>query len=256
MNRVLLRAALLGVFLTTAIGLSAQGIRSDYLDLPLPGQWQVVTGDGATGVQTYYDAQSGSLLQIGALAGMQKVAEISKYFQHPDQAGTAVSQLLANMAFPLPDAYSHRVSKDLVNGTTPPRMWEVKDGEGSATWFYTSQLFGQYNIRNVNGASEVQEEYMPARVLKAEHESVKGGDALVLELETEHPATEQALKRFHMPAGFKDQRIRFSWIQYAPGGVAAGQGVLSVVAATAANSDLTSTELLTQISSAKLKPME
>ena len=87
MNRVLLRAALLGVFLTTAIGLSAQGIRSDYLDLPLPGQWQVVTGDGATGVQTYYDAQSGSLLQIGALAGMQKVAEISKYFQHPDQAG-------------------------------------------------------------------------------------------------------------------------------------------------------------------------
>lgn len=135
-------------------------------------------------------------------------------------------------------------------------MWDMKEGDGNPTWFYTSQLFGQYSIKAIHGGSEVAEEYLPVSVVRAEHKSVPGGEALVLELETDRPANDQALKRFHMPAGMKDQRVRFSWIQYSPGGIASGQGVLSVVAATAANSGLTSEELLTQISSAKLKPME
>ena len=164
--------------------------------------------------------------------------------------------MLSAVAFPLPDSYAARAAKDVANGVKPPRMWEMKEGDGNPTWFYTAQLFGQYNIKSIHGGSEVEEEYLPVSVVRAEHKSVAGGEALVLEVETDRPANEQALKRFHMPAGMKDQRLRFVWVQYSPGGIASGQGVLSVVAASAANSGLTSDELLGEITSAKLKPME
>lgn len=242
-----------------AVPAFSQVIRSDYLDLSLPGDWKSAnnSGDAAAGTEVYYDAKSGSLMQIRALPNMQKVAEISKYFQHPNQPPSPdPSAVLASAAFPLPDSYAQRAAKDVAKGMKPPRMWEMKDGEGNPTWFYTSQLFGQYNIKVIHGGSEVEEEYVPVRVLRAEHKSLPGGEALLLELETDRPPNDAAVKRFHMPAAMKDQKVRFSWIQYSPGGIAGGQGVLSVIAAGAANSDLTSDALLTQIGSAKLKPME
>jgi hypothetical protein len=242
-----------------SITLYSQVIRSEYLDLPLPGQWESEKdlGNGFSGVEAYYDTKSGSLVQIRALPSMQKVSEISKFFQQPGHdPNTDASEVLAAVAFQLPEVYTQRAAKDIAKGNKPPRLWEMKEGEGNPAWFYTAQLFGQYNIKAIHGGSEVSEEYQPVRVLRAEHRSVGGGDALVLELETDRPPTEQALKRFHMPPGMKDQHVRYTWIQFAPGGVAARQGVLSIVAASASNSELTGKDLLTQISSAKLKPME
>jgi len=242
-----------------SLALHAQVIRSEYLDLPVPGQWesQKDLGNGSSGVEAYYDVKGGSLVEIRALPNMQKVSEISKFFQQSGHdPNSDASQLLAAVAFQLPDAYAQRAAKDIAKGNKPPHLWELKEGEGNPAWFYTSQLFAQYNIKAIHGGSEVSEEYQPVRVLRAEHTSVGGGDALVFELETDRPPSEQVLKRFHMPAGMKDQHIRYTWIQFAPGGIAAGQGVLSVVAATASNSELNGKDLLTQVCSAKLKPME
>jgi hypothetical protein len=258
-SRIVYRQLVFCCLLLSSATLFGQVIRSDYLDLSVPGQWESAPkfGNGIAGTELYYDAKSGSLVQIRALASMQKVSEISKYFQHAGQAPSSdPSQVLMSVAFPLPDSYTQLAAKDVNKGIKPPRLWEIKEGEGNPNWFYTSQLFGQYNIKTIHGGSEVEEEYLPLRVVRAEHKSLPGGEALLLELETDRPASDQALKRFHMPTSMKDQRVRFSWIQYSPGGIASGQGVLSVVAASAANSDLTSDALLTQIGSAKLKPMD
>lgn len=259
MTRMVGLFVLFGCLVVTPLALFSQIIRSNYLDLSVPGQWELSknSSDGVAGAELYYDAKSGSLVQIWALPNMQKVAEISKYFQHSAQMPSPdPSQLLSAAAFPLPDSYTQRVAKDLANGIKPPRLWEIKEGDGNPTWFYASQLFGQYNIKSIHGGSEVEEEFNPVRVTRAEHKSLPGGEALLLELETDRPASDAALKRFHMPAGMKDQKVRFSWIQYAPGGIAAAQGVLSVVTAGGANSELTSDQLLAEIGSAKLKPME
>src|SRR5271165_3292796 len=56
-----------------------------------------------------------------------------------------------------------------------------------------------------------------------------------------------------MPAAYKDQHVRFGWVQFAPGGIASGQGVLSVAFATAAGSSLTTEEVLSRVTSAKVK---
>jgi len=74
-------------------------------------------------------------------------------------------------------------------------------------------------------------------------------------VESEKPAAEAALRRFHMPAAYKDQHVRFGWVQFAPGGIASGQGVLSVAFATAAGSSLTTEEVLSRVTSAKVKPL-
>jgi hypothetical protein len=78
---------------------------------------------------------------------------------------------------------------------------------------------------------------------------------LVFEVETEKPGSDQALKRFHMPTGLKDQKIRYGWVQFAPGGIASGQGVLSVAYAVPANSPLTIEEVAKQVAAAKIKPL-
>ena len=58
-----------------------------------------------------------------------------------------------------------------------------------------------------------------------------------------------------MPANFKDQRIRYGWVQFAPGGIASGQGVLSLGFAVPASSDLNIDEVAKQVSSAKIKTL-
>ena len=58
-----------------------------------------------------------------------------------------------------------------------------------------------------------------------------------------------------MPATLKDQRIRYGWVQFAPGGIASGQGVLSVGFAVPANSSLSIDEVVKQVSAAKIKTL-
>ncbi|MBI3063864.1 MAG: hypothetical protein HYY82_02890, partial [Deltaproteobacteria bacterium] len=71
----------------------------------------------------------------------------------------------------------------------------------------------------------------------AEHREAGKGEALVLEMETEKPAIDHAVKRFKMPESIKDQRIRYSLVIYAPAGFVAGPPI-SILVATPVSSSL------------------
>jgi hypothetical protein len=186
---------------------------------------------------------------------MQKVGEIAKFFSGTNASSKEAAGVMSVAVFPLPFVYTERASKDLVKGTKPPKIWDIKEGEGNPLWFYASQLFDNYQMHDNGGSSEVSESFLPVRVTKAEQHAVAGGDALLFEVESEKPASEAALKRFHMPAGYKDQKLRFGWVQFAPGGIASGQGVLSVSFATAVNSTLNTEEVAKAVAAAKIKPL-
>jgi hypothetical protein len=235
----------------------SQEIQSTYADLTIPGQWQSGKqfGGAQSGSDVYYDAGTGAVVQISQQSGMQKVGEIAKFFTVTSGNSKDAAGLMSAAAFPVPFVYTEKASKDLAKGNKPPRVWELKEGDGNPLWFYASQLFDDYHVHDSGGASEVREEYLPVRVTRAEQKSIVGGDALLFEVVSEKPAAEVALKRFHMPPAFKDQRVRYGWVQFAPGGIASGQGVLSVAFATADGSSLTIEEVLKQVAVAKVKPL-
>jgi hypothetical protein len=239
-----------------AVTSCSQQIQSTFADLTIPGQWQPDKQFvPQSGFDLYYDAGTGAVLQIGQQAGLQKVGEIAKFFNATNATSKDAAGLMSVAAFPIPFVYTEKASRDMAKGTKPPRIWEVKDGDGNPMWFYASQLFDAYQMHDSGGSSEVKEEFLPVRVIVAEQKSVVGGDALLFEVESDKPATEAVLKHFRMPASFKDQRVRYGWVQFAPGGIASGQGVLSVTFATPANSSLNIEEVLKQTSAAKIKPL-
>src|SRR5271169_3524191 len=249
MIRHIVRASTILLIASFAVGCYSQEIQSNYADISIPGQWQSGKDftTGKFGTDIFYDPGTGAVIQISQDSRMQKVAEISKYFPGTTGACKDAAGVMSVAAYPLPEAYIDRASRDLAKGTKPPKMTDVKEGEGNPIWFYASQLFDEYHVRDVGGSSEVTEEFVPVRVTKAEQRSIKGGDALLFEIESERNASDVALKRYHMPPTLKDQRVRYGWVQFAPGGIAAGQGVLSVAFSTPANSSLTIEDVLNQV---------
>lgn len=250
--------ALVALFWATLIGVGqCQEIQSTFADLTVPGNWQAANQHAASrsGADIFYDAGTGALLMISQQAGLQKVGDIAKYFGNATDSAKDAAGVMSAAEFPLPPVYTEKAYKDLVKGSKPPRMWDMKEGDGDPFWFYASQLFDDYRMRNVGGSSEVSEQFVPVRVTKAEQRAMQGGDALLFQVETDKPANEAALKRFHMPPGFKDQRVRYGWVQFAPGGIASGQGVLSVAFAVPANSNLSIDEVAKQVSAAKIKTL-
>jgi hypothetical protein len=247
---LLLFAALVGVG-------QSQQIQSTYADLTIPGNWQSANEHAAAqfGSDIFYDSNTGALLTVRQQAGLQRAGEIARYFGDSRDSAKDAAGVMSAAAFPLPIAYTEKASRDLVKGAKPPRMWDLKEGDGNPAWFYASQLFDDYRMRNAGGSSEVSEQFMTVRVTKAEQRSLVGGDVLLFEVETEKAANDAALKRFHMPASLKDQRIRYGWVQFAPGGIASGQGVLSVGFAVPANSSLSIEEVAKQTSAAKIKAL-
>jgi len=256
MSPLIRRASL--VVLLTVLGGSchAQQINSRYADLTLPGSWQEANqfAAGQFGADIFYDPGSGAIVEVSQQAGMEKVGDIARYFGGAQGTSKQAAQAISEREFPLPIAYTEKAAKDLGKGNKPPKMWDMKEGEGNPVWFYASQLFDEYRIRDAGGSSEVSQEYASVRVKKAEQRSVEGGDVLSFEVETEKPAGDSALKRFHMPPLLKDQRIRCGWVQFAPGGIASGQGVLSVSYGVPGNSNLTLDEVAKQVSTATIKP--
>jgi len=240
-----------------AVATYAQQIPSTYADLTLAGNWQSARQYAAGNIaeDIFYDAGSGALLLISQQPGLKKVGEISKYFAGNAGPNPQAAGLLADSEFPLPFAFTERAARDLAKGSKPPKMWDLKDGEGNPVWFYASQLFEDYKMRGGTASSEITELYSPVRVTKAEQRAVQGGDLLLFEVETERPASDAALKKFHMPASYKDQRLRYGWIQFAPGGITSGQGVLAVGFAAGVNSGLTIDDVAKQVSSAKVKTL-
>ncbi len=227
------------LFIATLVSLAqSQDIQSSYADINVPGNWQAAKqfSAGNAAEDLYYDAGSGALLLISQQAGLLKVGDIAKFFSRVKTSSADAAALLSDTEFRLPMAYTDRVSKDLPKGNKPPRMWDLKEGEGNPFWFYASQLFDEYHVHDVGGSSEISELFFPVTVVTAEQRAVSGGDVLLFEVETEKPATDAALKRFHMPASVKDQHIRYGWVQFAPGGIASGNTVLSLAFAVPANS--------------------
>jgi hypothetical protein len=249
--------ALLILFSSTLVSFGqSQNIQSGYADMTVPGNWQSAKqfAAGNAAEDLYYDAGSGSLLLISQQSGLLKVGDIAKFFSAKTSSRDAAA-LLSDTEFRLPLTYTDRASKDIAKGSKPPRIWDLKEGEGNPAWFYASQLFDEYHVHDVGGSSEISVLFDPVTVLTAEQRSVPGGDVLMFEVETNKPAVEAALKRFQMPATLKDQRIRYGWVQFSPGGIASGNTVLSVAFAVPANSNLTIEELAKQVSVAKIKPL-
>jgi len=257
MPRLSFRTVLVLFVAMYGVALHSQQIQSTFADLTMPGHWEEAKQFAAAhfGIDIFYDAETGAVLQISQQGGMERVGEIAKYFGSSKPSTREAAGLMSAAEFPLPLAYTQRASKDLAKGSKPPKLWEMKEGEGNPLWFYASQLFDDYHMRDTGRGSEIQEEYLSVRVSKAEQRAVTGGDVLLFEVETDRPASDAALKRFHMPAGLKDQKVRYGWVQFAPGGIASGQGVLSAAFAVAANSSLTIDEMAKQVAEAKIKPL-
>lgn len=256
--RLFLVRALSVLLLANFAGIvQSQEIQSTFADLTVPGKWQEAKQytSGQVGSDLYYDSTSGALLAISQQAGLKKVGDIAKYFGEAKGTAKDAAALMSAATFPLPRFYTERASKDLAKGVKPPRVWDLKEGDGNPLWFYASQLFDEYRMRDVGGSSEVTEQYVTVRVTKAEQRTMSGGDVLLFEVETDKPSNDAALKRFRMPASFRDQRIRYGWVQFAPGGIASGQGVLSLGFAVPANSDLSIDEVAKQVSAAKIKTL-
>src|SRR5215471_7618420 len=202
MTRLSLRAAFVLLIVALAGVLFAQQIQSIFADLTVPGHWQEAKQFAAAhfGTDIFYDVATGAVLQISQQGGMERVGEIAKYFGGSQGATREAAGVMSAAEFPLPLVYTERASKVLAKGDKPPKLWDMKEGEGNPLWFYASQLFDDYRVRDVGGGSEVHEEYLPVHVSKAEQRAVTGGDVLLFEVETDRPASEAALKRFHMPA--------------------------------------------------------
>jgi hypothetical protein len=75
---------------------------------------------------------------------------------------------------------------------------------------------------------------------------------LLFEVESAKPATDAAMKRFHITAALKDQHVRSGWVQFAPGGIAIGPGC--AVGRLSHSSDFESTieEVLNQVASLQI----
>lgn len=76
---------------------------------------------------------------------------------------------------------------------------------------------------------------------------------MLFEVESEKPATDAAMKRFHMLAALKDQHVWSGWVQFAPGGIAIGLGCAVGRLSTPVNSNLTIEEVLIQVASSQIK---
>jgi hypothetical protein len=250
--------ALLIVAIAAFVGAAhSQQIDSSFADMSVPGNWSPAKqfSPGNAGTDIYFDSATGALLLIRQQAGLQKVGDIAKFFSGTSGGNRDAASTMSEGTFVLPVPFTERAAKELGKGSKPPKMWDLKDGDGNALWFYVSQLFEDYRVKDVGGASQVSEQFQPVRVVKAEQAAVPGGAVLLFEVETEKPANDAALKRFHMPPAFKDQKLRYGWVQFAPGGIAAGQGVLSVGYAVGANSPLTIDDVAKQVAAAKIKQL-
>jgi hypothetical protein len=242
MHRFTVQALLVVLLAALSVAVYSQQIQSMYADLSIPGNWRPLTpSSGNSGTDVYSDAATGAVLLVSQQAGLRKVGEIAQYFAGSSGSNAQASGVMSSGQFPLPSAYVERASKDLSKGSKPPKIWDVKDGEGNPLWFYDSQLFDDYRMHGGTGASEISEQFALVRVTKAEQRAVGGGDVLLFEVETD------------MPASYKDQRMRYGWVQFAPGGIASGQGVLSVAFGVAASSNLKIDDVAKQVSEAKMK---
>jgi hypothetical protein len=184
--------------------------------LQLGGDWKqaadIEKDTSAPGVQFFFDQKTGTLVQVRNDYEIRAVSEISQQFK---MAGGSMatpdgSRILMKSMFSLPSKYLQSVSSDIHSGRVA-KMWEVRD-PGNAEWFYVSQLFGGFKMTGGGNASEVQEQYIPVRVTRAEHKSAGRGDALLFEAETEKTAPEFVIKHFKLPTSLKDQKLRYGWI--------------------------------------------
>ncbi len=231
----------------------AQGIQTPIINLPLAGAWQpcldVQNEWRQPNQYVFCDTASGALVQIRAQYELRSVQQISQFFATAGQQSAGdieASKLLVSSVFPIPSKYITAISPVLHNGGKPPHLWEVKE-PGNRGWFYLAQLFGGFRVTGGSTSSQAMEEYYPIRVTRAEHKSVTLGEALLFEAETEKPPLEAVAKKYKFPAESVAQRVRYGWIQYAPGGVGSGNGVVSVVFAAPVNSGLDVTSVLQQV---------
>lgn len=248
------------ILLLAAPFVFSQGIQSTIVNLPLSGNWKQAADIEkecvAPGVQVFYDQNTGTVLQIRNDYQIRAVNEIAQQFKIAGQSSFSPdgARILMMSMFPLPSKYLQSISGNMHEGHVP-KLWETKDA-GNAQWFYVSQLFGGYRLSGGGKSSEVQEQFMPMRVTLAENKSAGRGDALLFEAETDKPAPEVAIRRFKLPIAMKDQKLRYGWIQFSPGGLTSSESIISLAFATPLNSGIDVKTVLDQILQSYNKPAD
>ncbi|ABF40299.1 hypothetical protein Acid345_1297 [Candidatus Koribacter versatilis Ellin345] len=228
-----------------------QGIQSNIVNLPLTGNWkqaaEIEKDSSAPGTQVFYDLTTGSVLQIRYDYQLREVTDISQQFSNAGKGASTPdgARILMSAMFPLPSKYSQAIASSIHEGHTA-KLWEVRD-PGNAQWFYVANLFGGYRMHGGGTSSEIQEEFLPMKINKAEHRSVAGADVLLFEAETDRPSIDAAMKRFKMPGALKDQRLRYGWIQFSPGGITSSESIISLAFATPVNSGIDVSGVLDQL---------
>ncbi|HEY3929765.1 MAG TPA: hypothetical protein VGL89_15445 [Candidatus Koribacter sp.] len=239
MKRATRAVATIVFFVLAALPAFSQGIQSSVINLPLNGNWRQapdIEQDTPSGVQVFYDQNTGTVLQIRSDFKIREVGEISAAFRLAGQSPATpdAAKILMMTMFPLPSAYQKAVVEKIHEGHAP-KLWEVRE-PGNAQWFYISQLFAGFRASGAGRESEIREEYIPLRVTRAEHRSAGRGDALLFEAETEKAAPESVVRHFKLPGTVKDQRLRYGWIQFSPAGIGGSENVVSVAFATPVSS--------------------
>src|SRR5215831_17984421 len=127
MPRLSFRAAFVLLVAVSAPALHSQQIQSTFADLTVPGHWQEAKQFAAAhfGTDIFYDSTTGAVIQISQQGGMEKVAEIAKYFGGSQSSTREAAGVMSAAEFPLPLVYTERASKDLAKGTKPPKLWDM-----------------------------------------------------------------------------------------------------------------------------------
>jgi hypothetical protein len=143
--------------------------------------------------------------------------------------------------FLLPDDYMKASGiMDIVGGKAAriKRIWEIKSSKGNVQSFYVSQLMPGMTATVSNGDATIQMESAPNKVTRAERRKFNAGEVLIGELETEKLVSKNLLEWFGLPPTFTDQRVRYTYVCYAPHGFDTTTGTFVMVMGAPVNSGL------------------
>lgn len=254
MDRVSCRFVRVSFALLVFLAPSAAEITTPILHLDLPGSWketpQWAANVGLDEVQAFYDGSTGSLMYIGRSGPMppakadelaQGFPQVSKGLLGTGMPETDLQRKLGAAFFLLPDDYMEASGiMDLVAGKTVriKRIWEIKSSKGNVQSFYVSQLTPGMTATVSNGTATIQMESAPNKVTRAERRKFNAGEVLIGELETEKLVSKNIVEWFGLPPTFTDQRVRYTYVCYAPHGFDTTTGTFVIIMGAPVNSGL------------------
>jgi tetratricopeptide (TPR) repeat protein len=227
-----------------AIGLSCQPLSAETtippMPNPLPGTWEDRSELREILPLFYdsiwYDAETASLLHfrsgeqepidreiIDAL--LHHMRQSTSFWGEPSHPNAA--QFFANTIYLQPQRYDQVlhpiVERALTTGklVETPGIWALEGMAGNPHIFYHAQLTPRIDLAIVDGQLQIGESYVPLDVTRTDFATMGDADVMVLEVQTQKDAIDEAVDALEMPAWLKTSRFRYCAVQLAPEGFAA-----------------------------------